>query len=66
MSSTLFLIAIGNESDKVQLIDLRSGSGTHKLSGHQRKSILSVRWSPRNEYQLVSAGFVNILNILFF
>ena len=49
------LIATGTEDSRVYLCDLKSGSASHILRGHSR-SVLSVAWSPRNEYLLVSGS----------
>jgi DNA excision repair protein ERCC-8 len=48
------LVACATQEDSIRLVDLRSGALTQKIgSGNP---ILSVAWSPRNEYQLASAG----------
>ncbi|XP_063776623.1 DNA excision repair protein ERCC-8 [Pseudophryne corroboree] len=49
------LIAVGTESPKVQLCDLKSGSCSHILQGH-RAEVLSVCWSPRYDYILATAS----------
>ena len=49
------LVAVGNQSAKLRLIDLRSGSATHTLRGHQ-ESVLSVEWSNKDEHVLASGG----------
>lgn len=49
------LIAVGSKNPKVQLCDLKSGSCSHILQGH-RSEVLSVSWSPRNEYVLATAS----------
>ena len=48
------LIAVGGQSAKVRLIDLKSGSATHTLKGH-KKSVLCVKWSTRDEY-IIATG----------
>lgn len=52
------LIAVGSSTSHVILVDLKSGSSSHELRGHQ-KGVLAVRWSPREEYQLVTGGCDN-------
>ena len=48
-------IATGTDDSRVYLCDLKSGSATHILRGHS-SSVLSVAWSPQNEYLLVSGS----------
>lgn len=52
------LIAVGSSSSQVVLVDLKSGSATHELRGH-RSTVLTVRWSTRNEYLLASGSCDN-------
>lgn len=59
VATTHCLVAVGCHSSTLKLVDLKSGSATHMLKGH-KKSILTVRWSPKNEYLLVSGRFVEI------
>jgi DNA excision repair protein ERCC-8 len=47
------LIAVGCQSSKLKLVDLKSGSNTHMLKGH-RSSIYCVKWSPKEEFILAS------------
>ncbi|KAL8672975.1 MAG: hypothetical protein Q9168_002608 [Polycauliona sp. 1 TL-2023] len=49
------LVACATQHAAVRLVDLRSGASTHSLAGH-RRSVLSVAWSPHNEYILASGG----------
>ncbi|KAL8813143.1 MAG: hypothetical protein Q9200_000491 [Gallowayella weberi] len=49
------LVACATQHSAVRLVDLRSGASTHSLAGHQR-SILSVAWSPHEEYILASGS----------
>ncbi|KAL9631385.1 MAG: hypothetical protein Q9204_004255 [Flavoplaca sp. TL-2023a] len=49
------LVACATQHAAVRLVDLRSGSSTHSLAGHQR-AVLSVAWSPHEEYILASGG----------
>lgn len=60
VATTHCLVAVGCHSSTLKLVDLKSGSATHMLKGH-KKSILTVRWSPKNEYLLVSGRFVEIV-----
>ena len=50
------LVAVGNHSVKLRLIDLRSGSAAHTLRGH-RDSVISVEWSSKDEHILASGGY---------
>eukprot|EP00037_Helgoeca_nana_P002059 m.31531 g.31531 ORF g.31531 m.31531 type:complete len:237 (-) comp12331_c0_seq3:379-1089(-) len=49
------LIAVGGQARKVKLCDPASGASTHELVGH-RDAILSVAWSPTDEYTLATAS----------
>ncbi|KAL8934426.1 MAG: hypothetical protein Q9216_005916 [Gyalolechia sp. 2 TL-2023] len=49
------LVACATQHSAVRLVDLRSGASTHSLAGHSR-GILSVAWSPREEYILASGS----------
>uniref|UniRef100_A0A8C4QGQ3 DNA excision repair protein ERCC-8 n=1 Tax=Eptatretus burgeri TaxID=7764 RepID=A0A8C4QGQ3_EPTBU len=56
------LVAVGTSNCRVQLCDLKSGSSTHTLYGHQ-KGVLAVRWSTRNEYLLATGSEDNQVRI---
>ncbi|KAF2098682.1 WD40 repeat-like protein [Rhizodiscina lignyota] len=49
------LVACAIQHPSVRLVDLRSGSSTHSLAGHNG-AVLSVAWSPVEEHVLCSAG----------
>ena len=49
------LVACATQHSAIRLVDLRSGASTHSLAGHQR-AVLSVAWSPHEEYILASGG----------
>eukprot|EP01134_Creolimax_fragrantissima_P000496 CFRG0496T1 len=49
------LIATATDDGNIRLCDMRSGGYTHTLRGH-RDSVLSLDWSPRDQYQIVSGG----------
>jgi DNA excision repair protein ERCC-8 len=49
------LVACATQHPTVRLVDLRSGSNTHSLAGHQG-ALLSLSWSPRIEHILASGG----------
>lgn len=52
------LIAVGCQSSRLKLVDLKSGSNSHMLKGHH-SSIYCVKWSPREEFILASGGADN-------
>ena len=54
--STSLLVACATQHPAVRLVDLRSGSSTHSLSGHVGGAVLSVAWSPKHEQVLCSGG----------
>lgn len=49
------LVACATQHPAVRLVDLRSGAAAHALPGHTG-ALLSVAWSPVDEYVLASAG----------
>ena len=49
------LVACATQHPAVRLVDLRSGASAHSLAGHQG-AVLSVAWSPHDEYMLASGG----------
>ncbi|XP_052264673.1 DNA excision repair protein ERCC-8-like isoform X2 [Dreissena polymorpha] len=49
------LIAVATNSSTVKLVDLKSGSSTHSLKGHDT-SVFVVKWSPHNEFTLATGG----------
>jgi len=49
------LVACATQHPVVRLVDLRSGASAHSLAGHQG-AVLSVAWSPNDEYILASGG----------
>ncbi|MCJ1453385.1 hypothetical protein MMC28_003732 [Mycoblastus sanguinarius] len=49
------LVACATQHPVVRLVDLRSGASAHSLAGHQG-AVLSVAWSPHDEYILASGG----------
>lgn len=49
------LVACATQQSAVRLVDLRSGASTHSLAGH-RRAVLSVAWSPHEEYILASGS----------
>ena len=53
------LVAVGCHSSSLKLVDLKSGSASHTLKGHQ-SSILCVKWSTRDEFLLASGRYICI------
>lgn len=49
------LVACGTQHPAIRLVDLRSGARAHSLAGHNG-AVLSVSWSPTEEYVLASGG----------
>ena len=49
------LVATACEDSRVYLCDLKSGSAIHILKGHS-KAVVSVAWSPRNEFFLATGS----------
>ncbi|CDK24289.1 unnamed protein product [Kuraishia capsulata CBS 1993] len=49
------LLACGNDTPMIRLLDLRSTSTSHTLSGHKGR-VLAVKWSPTNSNILASGG----------
>lgn len=49
------LVACATQHPAIRLVDLRSGASAHSLAGHQG-AVLSVSWSPIDEYILASGG----------
>lgn len=49
------LVACATQHPNVRLVDLRSGSAAQALPGHHG-AIMSVVWSPKDEYILASGG----------
>ena len=49
------LVACATQHPAIRLVDLRSGASAHSLVGHQG-AVLSVSWSPTDEYILASGG----------
>lgn len=50
------LIATGSDQPFIRLLDLRSTSSAHTLTGHKGKT-LTVKWHPKNSNLLASGGF---------
>jgi len=48
------LVAVSSEDARIYLCDLRSGSKSHTLRGHQ-SAVLAVKWSPRNQH-IIATG----------
>ena len=56
------LVACATQHPAVRLVDLRSGASAHSLAGHQG-AVLSVAWSPRDEYILASGGSDGVVRL---
>lgn len=52
------LVAVGCEDSRVYLCDLKTGSATHILRGHN-SAVLSVAWSPTNQFLLATGSCDN-------
>lgn len=50
------LIATATQSPLIRLLDLRTTSSSHTLSGHKIGSVQSVKWSPTKPHLLASGG----------
>eukprot|EP00126_Sphaerothecum_destruens_P013715 Sdes_comp23464_c0_seq1m21708 len=55
ISTTHLLIANATKDSLIYFVDLRSGSSVQRLKGHT-DTVLSVCWSPSDEYLLASGG----------
>ncbi|EGW31495.1 uncharacterized protein SPAPADRAFT_67550 [Spathaspora passalidarum NRRL Y-27907] len=55
-NETNSLVAAASDSPFIRLLDLRSASSSHTLSGHKGKT-LSVKWHPINPHLLASGGY---------
>ncbi|KAK7100634.1 DNA excision repair protein ERCC-8-like [Littorina saxatilis] len=49
------LIAVGAGRSTVKLVDIKSGSASHQLKGHDAP-VYSVRWSSKDEFLLATGG----------
>lgn len=49
------LVACATQHSAVRLVDLKSGANTHSLVGH-RGAVMTVAWSPTQEYILASGA----------
>ncbi|ABN66226.2 WD repeat protein [Scheffersomyces stipitis CBS 6054] len=54
--SSSALVAVGSDQPFIRLLDLRSTSSAHTLTGHKGKT-LAVKWHPLNPNLLSSGGF---------
>jgi DNA excision repair protein ERCC-8 len=56
ISKSSLSIAVGSpNSSLIKLIDFRSGTSSHSLTGHQ-KGVCDLSWSPHSPYVLASGG----------
>eukprot|EP01103_Thecamoeba_quadrilineata_P014782 TRINITY_DN448_c2_g1_i2.p1 TRINITY_DN448_c2_g1~~TRINITY_DN448_c2_g1_i2.p1 ORF type:complete len:471 (-),score=101.38 TRINITY_DN448_c2_g1_i2:540-1952(-) len=55
IATTHSFLAVATKEQSLRLCDLRSGSTSHSLFGH-REAIFTTRWSPFNEFELVTGG----------
>lgn len=56
------LVACASQHPAVRLVDLKSGSATHSLSGHAG-SIRSVAWHPKDEHVLASGATDGVVRL---
>ncbi|KAG0726023.1 DNA excision repair protein ERCC-8 [Chionoecetes opilio] len=49
------ILAVAGENGEVILCDLRTGTSTHRLTGHEGP-VRATQWSPRRQHILVSSG----------
>lgn len=50
------LVAVASDHPFIRLLDLRSASSAHTLSGHKQRT-LCVKWHPLNPFLLCSGGY---------
>jgi len=51
----IFYFAVAGSENQVRIVDLKSGSLSHELRGHE-SSVLTCRWSPSKEFLLATGG----------
>lgn len=52
------LVAVASSANEIILVDLKTGAHSHELRGHT-SSVLTCRWSPREEYILATGSCDN-------
>ena len=53
--SSNVLLAVAYRSHKLRLIDLRTGSASHTLKGHNN-AVIALAWSTKDSHILASGG----------
>ena len=49
IATTHSLVSVTSQSNKVRLLDLKTGAAVHTLRGH-KQSVLTTKWSTKDEF----------------
>jgi len=56
------VVAAGLGSNNIRLLDLRAGVAIQTMKGHAAE-VLALRWDPRSEHRLASAGMDGVVSV---